>query len=291
MNDCLQSQEKLRLQLLVGAPGSGKSTLAIRAAAQLVDEGVCTAIDARFAVNDEEEVLAVVATLQGRQDPKRALLLVLDDPLGVASLWPRVLDKLSKLRPRMVVLAATPEFLLDRYSQQLSSLRLLPPRRVERPDCSERLTLARFYPKSDMTELSSGNEELLVLTMLAATNTPFDEIIDGLWDNLAEGARLPRTVLGRELPWQVAALWLVVFFNRAYGACPLLLLKAFLAPWFRDDEEVGERLAQMKSAHGWGCFRSRNHLRVSPPKAVWFVPCIHWLHKLPGIGDLPPVGR
>ncbi|MBI6659236.1 ATP-binding protein [Pseudomonas carnis] len=255
LNDCLQSQEKLRLQLLVGAPGSGKSTLAIRAAAQLVDEGVCTAIDARFAVNDEEEVLAVVATLQGRQDPKRALLLVLDDPLGVASLWPRVLDKLSKLRPRMVVLAATPEFLLDRYSQQLSSLRLLPPRRVERPDCSERLTLARFYPKSDMTELSSGNEELLVLTMLAATNTPFDEIIDGLWDNLAEGARLPRTVLGRELPWQVAALWLVVFFNRAYGACPLLLLKAFLAPWFRDDEEVGERLAQMKSAHGWGVFQ------------------------------------
>lgn len=276
LSDCLQSQEKLRVQLLVGAPGSGKSTLALRVAAQLVDEGICSAIDARFAVNDEEEVLAVVTTLQARFDSTRALLLVLDDPLGVASLWPRVLDKLSKLRPKMVVLAATPEFLLHRYSQQLISLRLLPPKRVVRPDFTERLTLARLYPQSNMAALSSGDEELLVLTMLAATNTPFDEIINGLWDTLANGARLSQTVLGRDLPWEVAALWLVVFFNRAYGACPLLLLKAFLAPWFRDDEEVGERLAQMKSAHGWGVFQ----IEESPPSIASQGGVIRTMHTL-----------
>ena len=127
----------------------------------------------------------------------------------------------------MVVLAATPDFLLTRHQHELRDVAPLPSLPVDRPDQAERADLARLYPGLDQA-LLAGDEELLVLTMQAAAKGSFDDIIRGQWHTLADGRAIAESTLGRDLPWEVAAFWLVVFFHRAYAACPLSLLEGVL---------------------------------------------------------------
>ena len=252
--DSLRRVGQLRLQWLVGAPGAGKSTLALRAAARLVASGACSVVDARFAVGEDDDIAALAAELHRLAAAPRPLLLLLDDPLGVGSRWPALLRLLSRGSPAVVVLAATPDFLLQRHQHELHDVAPLPAVELARPDAAERAALARLYPGLDEA-LQSGDEALLVLAMQAATGSSFDDIIRGQWRTLAGGRDLPADTLGRSLPWEVAAFWLVVFFHRAYAACPLSLLEGVLSARPGDGADTAERLAQLIDAQGWRIFQ------------------------------------
>ena len=252
--DSLRGVGRLRLQWLVGAPGAGKSTLALRAAARLVASGACSVVDARFALGEDDDIAALAAELHRLAAAPRPLLLLLDDPLGVGSRWPELLRGLSRGSPAVVVLAATPDFLLQQHRHELHDVAPLPAFELARPDAAERAALARLYPGLDEA-LQSGDEALLVLAMQAATGSSFDEIIRGQWRTLAGGRDLPSDTLGRDLPWQVAAFWLVVFFHRAYAACPLPLIEGVLGARPGDGADAAERLAQLIDAQGWRIFQ------------------------------------
>lgn len=248
-------QGQVRLQWLVGAPGAGKSTLALRVAARLVQDGVCSAFDARFSVGDDDDIEALANELQRLAVGPRPLLLLLDDPLHVGTAWPAVLRRLSRGSPAVVVLAATPDFLLAQHGHELRDVAPLEHVVLERPDAGERAALAALYPGLDSAALLSGDHELLVLAMQAAAGQRFDAIVAGMWRTLADGRTLPGNILSRDLPWEVAAFWLVVFFHRAYAHCPLPLLQAVLAGMPNVGEVVAERLTQLQDARGWRIFQ------------------------------------
>ena len=256
--DSLRRAGRLRLQWLVGAPGAGKSTLALRAAARLAESGTCSVIDARFAHGEDDDTAALAAELQRLAVAPRPLLL-LDDPLGVGSRWPALLRGLSRGSPAVVVLAATPDFLLQRHQHELRDVAPLSAVELPRPDAAERAALARLYPGLDEA-LRSGDEALLVMVMQAAAgisfdDISFDDIIRSQWRTLAGGRELPADTLGRDLPWEVAAFWLVVFFHRAYAACPLPLIEGVLGARPGDGADAAERLAQLIDAQGWRIFQ------------------------------------
>lgn len=253
--DSLRRVGRLRLQWLVGAPGAGKSTLALRAAARLVAAGACSVVDARFALGEDDDIAALAAELQRLAAAPRPLLMLLDDPLGVGSRWPALLRLLSRGSPAVVVPAATPDFLLLQHHQhELRDVAPLPAFELARPDAAERAALARLYPGLDEAQLS-GDEALLVLAMQGETRISFDDIIRGQWRTLAGGRDLPANTLGRDIPWEVAAFWLVVFFHRAYAACPLYLLEGVLGARPGDGGDAAERLAQLIDAQGWRIFQ------------------------------------
>lgn len=261
----LQREGKLRLQWLVGAPGAGKSTLALRTAARLVLDGACIAVDARHSLGVEDDADALVSELLSLADGPRPVLLLLDDPLGADSAWPIVLRRLSRSSPAVVVLAATSEFLLRRHAHTLRETDLLDEISIGRPDSAEKRALARLYPGVDAQALLEADEDLLVLAMQAAAGKPFDEIIDGIWRTLSDGVTPSVQALGAQLPWEVAAFFLVVFFGRASTPCSLSLLQAFLAGRPDVGDKAIERLALMVEARGWQIF----HIQSTPDR---------WMH-------------
>jgi hypothetical protein len=89
-------QGKLRTQFVTGAPGSGKSTLVLRVAAKLVLDGDCVVVDARYSLADDDDLEGFQTALEKLAEGKRPVLLLLDDPLGGDSVWPRLLKKLAR---------------------------------------------------------------------------------------------------------------------------------------------------------------------------------------------------
>lgn len=247
-------QGKLRVQFLVGAPGSGKSTLALRVAAKLVLDGACVAVDARHELDPDEDVDDRVAELQRLASPDLPLLLLLDDPLGGDSGWPRLLTRLSRGAPPIVVLAATPDFLLDRHRHELRGVQELHGIAVERPDRDECRALAALYPEA-RGRIEDADEELLVLAMQAAADAPFDDIVRGIWGTLADRRLAVGNVLGRALPWEQVAYTAVTFFHRAYAPCPRPLLEALLEERPDVGTDAVERLGQVEQAQGWRIFQ------------------------------------
>jgi hypothetical protein len=254
LSECRKQAGHLRLQWLVGAPGAGKSTLALRAAAMLVSEGACSAIDARFSLPEGDDVDDLVAEWQRLATSGRPLLLLLDDPLGIGSQWPALLRKLSRGHPAIVVLAATPDFLLKKHRHELRDVAPLTDLPLPSPDNAERAELAAMYPGMDQA-LLAGDDELLVLTMQANAGVSFDDIIRGIWRTLADGKALAADALVDELPWEVAAYWLVVFFHRAYTPCPMPLLQAALVSHSKQGQHIVERMSQLTLDHGWRIFQ------------------------------------
>lgn len=252
----LRREGGLRFLPVLGAPGAGKSTLALRVAAKLVLEGHCVAVDLRHPLDGDEDTASLVEALRALGESPQPVLLVLDDPLGADSGWPRVLHVLGRQRAPIVALAATPTFLHDRHRSDLRSpVQELEPLTLPRPDPEERKSLAELYPEADAQRIADSEEEMLVLAMQAATGTSFDAIIDGLWSTLADGQPVPRDALGASLPWPVAAFALVCWFHRAYVPCPLPLLQAFLAKRQDVGEDAEERLRTMTLKQGWRIFQ------------------------------------
>jgi len=252
----LRREGGLRFLPVLGAPGAGKSTLALRVAAKLVLEGHCVAVDLRHPLDGEEDTAPLVEALRALGESPQPMLLVLDDPLGADSGWPRLLKVLGRQRAPIVALAATPTFLHDRHRNDLRSpVQELEPLTLPPPDPDERRSLAALYPEADAQRIADSEEEMLVLAMQAATGTSFDAIIDGLWSTLAGGRPVPRDALGASLPWPVAAFALVCWFHRAYVPCPLPLLQAFLAKRQDVGEDAEERLRTMTLKQGWRIFQ------------------------------------
>ena len=248
-------QGKLRLQWLVGAPGSGKSSLALRTAARLVLEGACVAVDARFQLGDESGLDGWLEALQRLAAGQMPVLLVLDDPLGAGSVWTGLLSKLGRSTPAVVVLAATPDFLLDRHRSKLRDVQMLTDVPVQRLGGEERDALARLYPQAAARIHAGGDEELIVLAMQAAANASFDEIIQKIWTTLADQQPPAGDVLGSELRWEQVAFSVVSFFHRAYVPCPMLVLEKVLASRSDVGANAVERLKQLELRQGWRIFQ------------------------------------
>lgn len=257
LNECRRRDGGLRMLPVLGAPGAGKSTLALRVAAMLVMAKKCIAVDLRYDLDAGDDTGPLLAALQALGDHSLPLLLLLDDPLRPGSDWPRLLDRLGRLHPAAVVLAASPDFLWNRHHGELkSTIQRLPALKLEQADAAERQALAKLYPSASALGLLQSHEELLVLAMEAAAGTSFDTIIDRLWGNLA-GRQDLASALGRELPWPVAAFALVCWFSLAYVSCPAPLLHAFLADRHDVGEDAQERLRAMEQEQGWSIFQFR----------------------------------
>ena len=249
--DATSRQGKLRIQWLVGAPGAGKSALALRAAARLVLDGACVVADARYQIGEDDAMEAWLETLQRLAAGPVPVLLLLDDPLGAGSTWARLLSKLGRNNPAIVVLAATPDFLLDRHRGDLRDVHFLPAVPVERPDREERDALARLYPDAAHRLRAGDDEELIVLAMQAAANASFDEIIQKIWNTLADQQQLAGDVLGSALRWEQVAFSIVSFFHRVYVPCPMLLLEKVLTSRADIGADAVERLKQLELRQGW----------------------------------------
>ena len=254
---------RLQLQWIVGAPGAGKSTLTLRLAALLALESVCTVVDARHSLDLEDDPKSMIEALQRLAEVGRPVLLLLDDPLGANSGWPRLLRHLSRHAPAIVVLAATPDFLWDRHHAEIEEVQMLAPVELKRPDIQERQRLAELYPEADVRAISQSNEELLVLAMQAAAGASFDDIIRGIWRTLGDQRQVGAMALGSDLNWEQVAFYLVVFFHRAYASCPLPLLQAVLATRPNVGGDSMERLRQLEARQGWRVFQ------IQDPVARW----------------------
>jgi len=248
-------QGKLRVQWLVGAPGAGKSALALRVAARLVLDGACVVVDARYQLGEDDGMEAWLEALQRLAAGPVPVLLLLDDPLGAGSTWARLLSKLGRSSPAIVVLAATPDFLLDRHRGDLRDVHFLSTVPVERPDREERDALARLYPDAAHRLRAGGDEELIVLAMQAAANASFDEIIQKLWNALADQRPPAGDVLGSELRWEQVAFSAVSYFHRVYVPCPMLLLEKVLVSRSDVGANAVERLKQLELRQGWRIFQ------------------------------------
>lgn len=255
LQQCHQHRGRLRLQWIVGAPGAGKSTLALRVATILALESICTVVDARHSLALDDDQKPMLEAMQRLAEVGRPVLLVLDDPLGANSGWPRFLRNLSRHSPAIVVLAATPDFLWDRHHAVVEEIQLLAPVELRRPDRQECQRLAELYPEADARTISQSNEELLVLAMEAAAGASFDEIIRGIWRTLGDQRPVGAMALGSNLSWEQVAFSFVVFFHRAYAPCPLPLLQAALQTRPDVGGDALERLRQLEARQGWKIFQ------------------------------------
>ncbi|MDP2317139.1 MAG: hypothetical protein Q8P41_29900 [Pseudomonadota bacterium] len=245
----------LRIQFLTGAPGAGKSTLVLRVAAMLVDEGLCVAADARYRVHQGEDVRGFVESVHRLATGGRPVLLLTDDPLGAESGWPHLLTLLARVTSRVVVLAATPDFLFERHRGKFAGVHVLPSLVVETPSLDEREDFARLHPEAGLDPIACGGDDLLVLAMKAATGEQFDDLIRRIWMTLADQRQLSPDAVGHEIPWQVAAFLVVTFLQRADVACPELLLGAVLAARTDVGDYAAERIEALKLGSGWRIFR------------------------------------
>ena len=246
---------KLPTLFVAGAPGDGKTTITRRVAARLVDAGKLLIADTGVGLHEPpgeaDEYVQAVERLQGFGRP---VVLLLDDPLYAESPWLGVLRKLNRPGFQVGVLAASPQFLLDEHKAQFQRACDLETFEMARTSQHERESLAALYGRP----VSSREEEdFLVVAMEAAAGISFREIIERLWQTLADGRDLSSARSLSDLPWQMRAYLFVCFFSRAYEACPepLLLKLLEMTGGVPGTSDVRTELLRMRHFVGWRIFR------------------------------------
>ncbi len=251
------SERRLHLLFVTGAPGSGKTTLVRRVAALLVEEGRIVVADPGVDAHEPSATPDEYFThLERLAAMGRPVILLLDDPLYGGSPWVEVLRKLNRPTLRIAVLAPSPQMLFDMHRNSIT-FGVVRHHGIGAPTESERAEMKRLWGRDSSALLSS--DEFLVITMEAAANLPFDEIMRRLWQTLNDGNPMPDD--WETAAWPLRAFLIVAFFHRAYAGCPEPLLRTVLSSGSngRPATNVKAELARLKSRDGWLMFRFNEH--------------------------------
>jgi ABC-type cobalamin transport system ATPase subunit len=131
----LRGTSNLPVLFVIGPPGAGKSTLVRRVAATLVDSGEVVLADAGLNLaGGPNDLRSYAEDLQELAGAGRPVLLVLDDPLFEEAGWIDLLVHVKQPGFRVAAIAATPDFLHQRYRSQLSKLSCSKRKRVSSYD-------------------------------------------------------------------------------------------------------------------------------------------------------------
>jgi tetratricopeptide (TPR) repeat protein len=252
----LRGTSNLPALFVIGAPGAGKSTLVRRVVATLVESGEVAAADAGLNLaGGPVDLQSYAEDLQELAGAGRPVLLVLDDPLFEESGWIDLLIHLKQPGFRVAVIAATPDFLHQRYRSQLSKLSSSE-FWVGPPSPQEKQRVAEIYGR-DVSTFGEHSDDFLVMVAEAESGEQFTKIMDRLWQTLNGGRPFDNNLSFNELPWEVRAFWFVCFLHRWYTLFPLDNLKAALELSGGTGKAVNvmTALERLKSQSGWSIFR------------------------------------
>lgn len=261
----LRGTSNLPVLFVIGPPGAGKSTLVRRVAATLVETGEVVVADAGLNLaGGPNDLRSYTEDLQELAGAGRPVLLVLDDPLFEESGWIDLLVHLKQPGFRVAAIAATPDFLYQRYRSQLSKL-CCSEFAVAPPSPQEKQRFAGMYGR-DISTFGEDSDDFLVMVAEAESGEQFPEIMERLWQTLNGGRSFDHNISFTELPWEVRAFWFVCFMHRCYTLCPLPNLKAALelSGGTGMAINVETALAKLKAQSGWSIFRHH-----SPPASAW----------------------
>ncbi|MEK7684137.1 MAG: hypothetical protein AAB466_01800, partial [Verrucomicrobiota bacterium] len=261
----LRGTSSLPVLFVIGPPGAGKSTLVRRVAATLVESGEVVVADAGLNLaGGPTDLQSYAEDLQELSGAGRPVLLLLDDPLFEESGWIDLLVHLKQPGFRVAVIAATPDFLYQRYRSQLSKLScsefLVAP-----PTLQEKQRFAEIYGR-DISTFGEDSDDFLVMVAEAESGEQFTKIMERLWQTLNGGRPFDDRLSFKELPWEVRAFWFVCFLHRCYTLFPLPNLKAALelSGGTGMAINVETALVKLKAQSGWSIFR---HHR--PTASAW----------------------
>ncbi|HLX08758.1 MAG TPA: hypothetical protein VKY89_12945 [Thermoanaerobaculia bacterium] len=254
------AEAALPMLLMLGAPGAGKTTLLLRVAARLVQEAQVVVAAPKLNL-DQIEDLELEMFLQGigrLEEGGLPVVLILDDPFFADSRWPSLLRRMATTSSRVVVLAASPEYLFQEFGSQVQgrqidlTIFLLP-----RPMRAERAKLAVLYGR-DPDLFARRDEDFLVLAMEASAGVSFGSIVERIWSTLNHGLSIDPKLRPEELPWTVRAYLAICYFNRFNLKCRDFLLKAILNLSERERPPDGFEydLQRLLDKHGWSIFKA-----------------------------------
>ena len=252
----LRGTSNLPVLFVIGPPGAGKSTLVRRVAATLVESGEVVVADAGLNLADGPTDLQCYSEdLQELSGAGRPVLLVLDDPLFEESGWIDLLVHLKQPGFRVAAIAATPDFLHQRYHSRLSKLSCSE-FAVAPPSPQEKQRFAEMYGR-DISTFGEDSDDFLVMVAEAESGEKFPKIMERLWQTLNGGKPFADNLSFKELPWEVRAFWFVCFIHRCYTLCPLPNLKVALESSGGTGiaMNVETALAKLKAQSGWNIFR------------------------------------
>ncbi len=252
---------RLHMLFITGAPGSGKTTLVRRVAAMLVDEGRIVVADAGVDAHEPAGSPEDYATpLEQLANGGRPVVFLLDDPLFGDSPWIPVLKRLNRPGLKVAVLAPCPQILFDQHRGSVP-FGVVKDFKIGPPTETERTEMRRLYGRK--TDALMTADEFLVITMEAAADLPFDEIMRRLWQTLNDGQPPPGD--WNAAAWTLRAFMVVAYFHRAYAGCPEPILRAVLAASLggQPTGDVSTELARLKSRDGWLTFKFGDHERVN----------------------------
>lgn len=252
---------RLHMLFVTGAPGSGKTTLVRRIAAMLVDEGRIVVADAGVDAHEPAGSQEDYATpLEQLANAGRPVIFLLDDPLFGDSPWIPVLKRLNRPGLKVAVLAPCPQMLFDQHRGSIP-FGVVKDFKIGPPTEAERTEMRRLYGRT--TDALMTADEFLVITMEAAADLPFDEIMRRLWQTLNDGQPSPED--WNAAAWTLRAFMVVAFFHRAYAACPEPILRAVLAssPGGQPAGDLSSELAKLRSRDGWLMFKFGDHERAN----------------------------
>ena len=265
----------LPVLFVVGPPGSGKSTLVRRVAATLVESGEVVVADAGLNVaGGPTNLQSYIDALHELARAGRTVLLLLDDPLFEESGWIDLLIHLKQPGFRVAVIAATPEFLYQRFHSKLGKLSRSQ-FQVAPPSLYEKQRFAEMYGR-DISTFGNDSSDFFVMVAEVESGEQFATIMERLWQTLNGGRSFDNGLPFEALPWEVRAFWFVCFLHRCYTLCPLPNLKSALqlsgGTGALDVETALSMLTQSK----WNIFNHHRRSEVDTSHNSDFVSTAHY---------------
>ena len=252
-------ESDLPLLVVTGAPGAGKTTVVRRVASDLVMRGDCVVAD--FGINRRaprgSELDEIIDDIQYLQEAHGTVLLVLDDPFTDEGGFIPLFEELSSARiSNISAIAASPTLLYDRNAWKLDYGVAFENFVLGKPSVNERRAIAAIYGR-EPDVYAKRKDDLLVLTLEAASGEAVQDIVLRTWRTLNGGSGIDPNAPPRRLPWLVRAYMIVCSLSAFGQVCREDVLRVALDT-SGDDFEVSSDLTfaldSLVAREGWHIF-------------------------------------